>query len=173
MRNITYDRKRKNKKQQLINIPKVLLTLLIIFLALFLLHDIYQPRISRKLARRLICGTNLSGLGKALHLYEDLTGRYPDPNNWCDLLIERADIPEKALRCPADKVGPFSYAMNPDCGPNSPNDVVLLFETESGWNMSGGPELLNPNYHNGCNVLLNNGIVEFIHPEDFNDLIWQ
>jgi hypothetical protein len=81
----------------------------------------------------------------------------------------------KTFRCKADKVGPCSYAMNPDCEPNSPDDVVLLFESKPGWNRFGGAELLNFDNHDGkgCNVLFNDQHVEFIHVEDVNKLRWK
>jgi len=50
-----------------------------------------------------------------------------------------------------------------------------LFESKPGWNQHGGPELLNPDNHNGkgCNVLFNDAHVEFVKTEDFNDLKWE
>jgi hypothetical protein len=67
------------------------------------------------------------------------------------------------------------YAINPNCEPNSPNDVVLLFETQGGWNQFGGPEILTTNWHwkRGCNVLFNDGRVEFIKPKKVGKLKWE
>jgi hypothetical protein len=58
--------------------------------------------------------------------------------------------------------------MNPNCEPNSPPDMVLLFETKAGWNQHGGPELFTFDNHDprgGC-VLLNDGTVKFIRTEE-------
>jgi len=78
------------------------------------------------------------------------------------------------LRCPS--VRQSHYAMNPDCDPNSPPDTVLLFETKTGWNQYGGPELFTFDNHNpkgGC-VLLNDGTVKFIRTEeDLHSLHWK
>jgi hypothetical protein len=68
------------------------------------------------------------------------------------------------------------YAMNPNCEPNSPADVVLLFETKGGWDKSGGPELLSMENHRWglCHVLLNDGTVERINKtEKLKDLKWK
>ena len=64
------------------------------------------------------------------------------------------------------------YAMNPNCLPNSPPDIVLLFETEGGWNQSGGLELLTTqNYKGkGCNILFNDGHVEFVKTSELDKL---
>jgi prepilin-type processing-associated H-X9-DG protein len=53
--------------------------------------------------------------------------------------------------------------------------VVLLFESEPGWNRFGGPELLTFDNHGGrgCNILFSDGNVRFIKPEDANDLKWK
>ena len=59
-------------------------------------------------------------------------------------------------------------------GANAPPDMVLLFETRPGWNQTGGPEILTTDNHNGngCNILFNDGHVEFVRTEDINDLKW-
>jgi hypothetical protein len=121
---------------------------------------------------------------------EDHNGRYPDPNRWCDLLIENNYLDAKYLYCPEVKfrwrrqVSPWPipkkykcyYAVNPDCEPNSPADVVLAFETKGGWNKAGGPELLSTENHRGieCCILYNDGRAEFIYePDQLNYLKWK
>ena len=79
-------------------------------------------------------------------------------------------MPGEDLRLvPVDQNAPCShYAMNPLCAPNSPPDMVLLFETGAGWNQHGGPELFvfdNHDPRGGC-VLLNDGTVKFIRTEE-------
>jgi len=68
------------------------------------------------------------------------------------------------------------YAMNPNCKPDSPADMVLLFETKAGWNQHGGLELFAFDNHEpkgGC-VLLNNGTVKFIRTkEELRQLRWK
>ena len=67
------------------------------------------------------------------------------------------------------------YAINPNCEPNSPDDVVLLFDTKGGWNQSGGFELLAPENHKdkGCNILFNDGTVKFVKKKNFDRLRWK
>jgi hypothetical protein len=68
------------------------------------------------------------------------------------------------------------YAMNPNCKPDSPADMVLLFETKAGWNQHGGPELFTFDNHNPCGgcVLLNDGTVKFIRTEEeLQSLRWK
>jgi hypothetical protein len=131
----------------------------------------------RENAYPMMCGMNLKGLKKAMQLYsDDNQNRYPPPNKWCDLLVEHTEIDPNKFVCRASSVavGKSSYAMNPNCEPNSPDDVVLLFETKGGWNQFGGAELLSFDNHNGegCNVLFNSGRVRFVRPEELDKLNW-
>ncbi len=139
-----------------------------------------------------LCGKHLQLLTGSIELYstvdfnwEDKSfppiGRrirdeeiYPDPDKWCDQLVERT-INMKLFTCPSVKQGRCHYAMNPYAKPDSPGDVVLLFETKAGWNQFGGPELLNPQNHNGrgCNIVFNDMHVEFVKTEDFDKLRWE
>jgi prepilin-type processing-associated H-X9-DG protein len=52
--------------------------------------------------------------------------------------------------------------------------MVLLFESDAGWNSAGGPELLTTEHHSGegCNVLFADGHVSFIRTEELSDLKW-
>jgi hypothetical protein len=150
----------------------------------------------RTLTLRMYCGLDVWLLyGDLFNFSEDFKG-YPEPKNWCDIIIkeERAlDISDGEtkilLKCPSAAEGKCHYAMNPNCDPNSPSDMVLLFETKSGWNQHGGPELFTFDNHEptrpapdvlsrrdsggGC-VLLNNGSVKFIPTEEeLNALRWK
>lgn len=141
------------------------------------------------LALRQGCGINLIRLGKAMLIYaSDNEGRYPEPNRWCDLLLQRGQAEADYFLCPGVKwewrrqVLPWPiprnrkcyYAMNPNCEPNSPPDTVLLFEIKGGWNKFGGPGLLTVDNHQGggCNVLFNDGRAEFVTRKCIGDLKW-
>ena len=126
---------------------------------------------------KILSKYNMKKLGVEFMRYAlDHNDLYPDPNKWCDIIFPNTVFDKEIFRCPDDKTGPCSYAMNPDCNSFfTPNDVVLLFETTGGWNKSGGPQLLNPDNHTvrGSNVLFNNGQVDFIQPKDFKKLRWK
>lgn len=127
------------------------------------------------------CAANLRSLGRAMLIYAgDYDEKWPTADKWCDLLIEfgKDKIPiDKLLKCPANKNGRCSYAINPNASPRSnfhPR-LVLLFETEVGWNQFGGPELLSTDNHNGkgCNVLFNDNTVEFVKTQELANLKWK
>ena len=120
----------------------------------------------------------MSALGKAMLIYaNEYDEKYPDTSQWCDLLIEHADVPESIFRCKGAPEGPCNYAMNKnieELGANAPPDMVLLFETSGGWNQAGGPEILTTENHKGegCNILFNDSHVQFVGTEDLSDLKW-
>lgn len=53
--------------------------------------------------------------------------------------------------------------------------MVLLFETNAGWNQYGQDELLTTENHEGrgCNILFNNGRVQFVTKERLGNLMWK
>ena len=128
--------------------------------------------------RRVVCRANLHKIGIAIKRYaNDNDNKYPAVDKWCDLLLKHGEgeLTEKSFKCPLNKNKRCSYAMNPNCEPNSPADVVLLFETKDGWNQFGGPEILTFENHKGkgCNVLYNTGRVEFVRPNEVGKLKWK
>ena len=140
--------------------------------------SVYGPR-PRPIPPDLVCGTHLSGLGKAIMVYSnDFNSSYPTAYKWCDLLVQKADVLEKHFICKGALAegdeGLSHYAMNPNCEPNSPPDTVLLFETKGGWNQYGGAELLTFDNHNGegCNILFNDTHVSFVTLQYIPTLNW-
>jgi len=128
-----------------------------------------------KFAARLLCTINLKKLEVVMNEYaESSAGRYPDPARWCDLLVKQIKVPPDFFICRAAAPARCHYALNPNCRPDSPGDVVFLFETKGGWNQHGGKELMAFDNHgnSGCNVLFKGGLVAFIKREDADKLNW-
>jgi len=140
------------------------------------------PWFRRSQASRVVCGTNLAGLSGALRVYaNDSEGNYPPPNKWCDLLVDLDFTTPKQFLCIdaliAGDRGPCHYAINPTATPNSPPNMVLLFETKAGWNQFGGPEILTIRAHDGMGkgsyVVFTDGKVRFIKAKDLDNLKWK
>jgi hypothetical protein len=141
---------------------------------------------------RVECARNLRNLWHRLCLYQlakeppsrwsSSVPAYPEAAIWCDALVKAyeergsTDAIMRPHRCPGGGEGRSHYAMNPNCLYGSAPDTVLLFETRSGWNQHGGPELFAFDNHDpkgGC-VLLNNGTVRFIRTkEELGQLRWK
>jgi len=146
------------------------------------LHFEHVQKTNFELAHRIVCGTHLSELGKAIKNYSDENnGKYPTADKWCDLLLQFDLATEKQFVCPSSEAGrgQSSYALNKNivgmkASDISP-DVVLLFESKTGWNQFGGPELLALEHHGGegCNILFNDGHVDFVETDKLGDLKWK
>jgi len=151
------------------------------------------PQSAQAFEARVGCAWNLRKLWNRLRPYENVenpgtadpicVAGWPRASEWCNPIVrayENASPDRRVItqpfKCPAvDKVR-CHYSMNPNCEPNSPEDMVLLFETKAGWNQHGGPELFTFDNHDpkgGC-VLLNDGTVKFIRTEEeLKQLRWK
>lgn len=99
---------------------------------------------------------NLRVLGEALTEYaEDHNGYLPAAGQWCDLLMEHdGDLTKDNFKFPKPErlqlKGNCHFAFNKNLGGlrlvDIPADVVLLFEADGDWNLSGGAELLKTRY---------------------------
>jgi hypothetical protein len=123
-----------------------------------------------------LCQSNLKQLGLAINLYaRDNKGYLPSAKKWCDLLSEHIidDSTKEVFKCPSAREGDYGYAFNKKLDglylADVPGDVVLVFEADGGWNLTGGPELLSLRHEwdssediyrrRCCNLLFVNGDV--------------
>lgn len=106
------------------------------------------------------CLNNLKQLSAAMNMYlDDYDERFPSPERWNDAL--RPYVRNgRVFICPRVTDGEPTYAMNSMLKGKSvadvelPEDVVSIFESKSGKNLSGGPELLpSPSRHGGLHTI--------------------
>ena len=99
------------------------------------------PAVSRmkRIAERVICGVNMQAvLGVCMRDYVHDSNDLLPTENWCDFLIEKADVIPKYFLCPSSDaiLGESCYAMNKDIAGKElskmPKDMVLFFETDMG-----------------------------------------
>jgi len=118
------------------------------------------------------CETNLELIGQLFEIYLLSHSDYP-ADGWSDAIVEQAsDLEQAFLACPLATEGKCHYAMNPNVRRDASPNTVLLFESESGWNLYGGIEHANTKRHSGCYVLFNDKHVEFVAPENLDRLNW-
>lgn len=98
----------------------------------------------------VVCGTNVSGLAKAMLVYanDEKDPRLPPADQWCDLLIKYDYTTAKQFVCrDSDAVeGESSYAINKNVAGKElalfPDDMVFVFETDYGKDANGRQGLL-------------------------------
>jgi prepilin-type processing-associated H-X9-DG protein len=141
-----------NSNQPKPRTPKLAIAGIALFIVfLIILLTVLLPWLNKTLhlAKRLICGVNLDGIGCALKVYaNDYNNTLPPADQWNDLLIMECDISPKSFVCPGSDAieGESSYAININAvGKNLgqlPTDMVLLFETDAGWDNLTRSELI-------------------------------
>lgn len=141
-----------------------------------LMMGILMPALARvrQVALRTVCANNLRQLGLSIQMYADENSqKYPTADKWCDLLKPYYKA-ENILVCPSAGYGQCHYAINPHAEPNSPPDMVLLFETHPGWNQTGGTEILSTENHqgDGCNIIYVDRHIQFVRTKDLKNLRW-
>jgi prepilin-type processing-associated H-X9-DG protein len=131
-------------------------------------------------AQTISCMNNAKQLSLGLMMYTiDNTNRLP-AKAWCDAIITYVGSPQ-VFKCPGRNASQRShYAFNArlqglrtDQIP-SPATTVLLFETDGGWNLSGGSELLPRKPHHSQAVIVGfvDGHVEMVTPARLQTLQW-
>jgi hypothetical protein len=97
-----------------------------------------------------VCSENLRELQWALGYYADAHGgRLPSADKWCDQLLPYVKD-RSVFVCPAARNQVCSYALNrkvagmrfADLEGSANAKLIVLFESDAGWNATGGQELL-------------------------------
>ncbi|MHC4574905.1 MAG: hypothetical protein ACYS76_12385 [Planctomycetota bacterium] len=119
-------------------------------LAMYTIHSVTTARAERERANTGLY--NLRLLGRALIEYaRDHEGYLPAADQWCDLLLEHNRfLAQQNFRHPRGQelglVGTCHFAFNKNLSnlrlADIRDDVVLIFEADGAWNLSGAGELL-------------------------------
>ena len=122
-----------------------------------------------------LCVKNIRLLGIGIKSCPTGSGKYFTTDEWCDMLVEKLKVNKDRFTCRYENRGKSDFAINPNSNWEYPSDIVLLFETKTGWNQSGGKEILSTENHNGlgCHVLFNDLTVKFIKTENLDKLRWK
>lgn len=103
---------------------------------------------AREAARSANCLSNVKQIGAAVHLYQsDNGGYYPRPATWSDGIAKYVPNQKVPACVSASPTLRCTYGLNAKLtgvvgGAVSSPDVVLLFESDRGWNAYGGREAM-------------------------------
>jgi len=157
--------------------------LLIPIFAAMLLPALAQ---AKQKAQEINCMNNEKQLALAVMIYSgDHTNHFPAAATWCDDIQNEVGGNKNVFRCPAaNSTSRCDYAFNAkldgiDAGSISrPSETVLIFESDAGWNASGGTELFpaRSRYGGGTGqafiVAFADGHVEAVTSARLNSLRW-
>ena len=137
---------------------------------------------AKQKATSINCMNNVKQLNLGFMMYAtDHKDVFPSGATWCDTLMPYINN-QNTFRCPQGKPGQRShYAFNSHlAGHNtkdiqSPAETVLVFETDGGWNVAGGRELLPAQpRHNGVYVIgFADGHAEAVQSARLGKLRWE
>lgn len=123
------------------------------------------------------CAANVKAITQgALRSVSSNGGRFPDGSNWCDTV--QVYLPSlSTLRCPSDGSSDrCSYGFNAAVSGLATNQVsprtVLIFESRSGWNQTGGASNTRSR-HGGLTVGFADGTTAQINPGQEATLRWE
>lgn len=119
---------------------------------------------------------NTLAIGAALKRYADFhEGDIAHAANWCETLVKGHYLDDQRKLLWLAGRRRWSWAINPRCGPDSPGETVLLFETRPGWNLRSGPELIQPFRpgSKGGYVFCKNGELKFVTADAVAQLVWE
>lgn len=136
---------------------------------------------AKQRAQTVACMNNMKQLVLAVKMYaDDNKNQFPPAATWCDA-IQPAVGSDKLFKCPAaGSENRCSYAFNARLASAAENKIevaattVLIFETEDGWNASGGPELLlsHPRHGRAVGVAFADGHAEMVPESRLKSLRW-
>ena len=132
-------------------------------------------------AQAITCANNVKQLALGVMMYADANGNQcPPANAWCDAILNNVGS-EKVFQCPgASSIGRSHYAFNQKLGglPTTkianPAQTVLIFESDGGWNSSGGRDMMvrHPRHSQRFIVGFADGHIEQLTESRLAQLVW-
>jgi len=160
-------------------IISVVITILAVVFLIYVFLQVVFPIIHREsMGDERLCQTHLKSISNAMKEYASTHGgKLLLSLNWGDILREECFLSPNDFTCPGSNSKEATYAMNKNVIglEKIPDDIVLLFDSKPGWNLTGGHELLAPENHNGkgCNILFGDFEVRFIEKDKLVELEWE
>lgn len=151
--------------------------------ALAVLAAIFFPLFAkaRESARQTTCMSSLKLVAQGFALYsQDHEGKFPPVDSWNKHVL---DDYMRNFRdfCPDARNGDPTYAMNLSLNGmtmkqvRDPKSTVMVYESVTGWNLAGGPELLPspPRHSGGNNFSFVDGHAKWHKNTETSDLQWK
>jgi prepilin-type processing-associated H-X9-DG protein len=137
---------------------------------------------AKQKAQSIQCMNNVKQLNLGVMMYgNDNKDLFPAGTNWCDSIMPYVKN-GKAFLCPQGKAGQRShYALNARLAGQemkhvqAPAETVLIFETDGGWNVAGGRELLPSKSRHSVGSIIGfaDGHVEMVRSARLEKLRWE
>jgi prepilin-type processing-associated H-X9-DG protein len=130
-------------------------------------------------AQTINCVNNMKQLALAVRIYaNDHNNQFPPAATWCDAIQGSVGSP-KVFQCPSEPGRRCAYAFNAKLDGKKEGEIdpqtVLLYESDAGWNGTGGAENLKPHQHSSrtVNVAFADGSVQQLSRSRLGTLRWE
>ncbi|MBS3764602.1 MAG: hypothetical protein KGZ25_14990 [Planctomycetes bacterium] len=135
-------------------------------------------------AEQLVCEGHLRQLYIGMTMYSmDWEDNYPPADTWVDSLLKHMDADQNRSKmpifcCPSAPEKRCGYAFNARIDgiktADIPSQTVLIYESELGWNGSGGAEntVKKARHPDGIMVLFRDGTVRAVPPGEISKFQW-
>ena len=125
------------------------------------------------------CVSNVKQVSLAVRLYADENeGKCPQAVNWCDAITPNLEG-KHVFQCPQRAGNEGAFAFNAKLAGKTlsaiPPDTVMIFESSSGWNFTGGADDVIQRPPHGRNFVFGfaDGSVREINKEELKELRWE
>jgi prepilin-type processing-associated H-X9-DG protein len=134
---------------------------------------------AKQKAMQINCLNNEKQLALAVRIYSSgHANHFPPAATWCDAIHATVGS-DNIFKCPsANSSNRCDYAFNAKLDGLDENKInpqtVVIFESDTGWNAHGGPELMAANRHRRTSsvVAFADGHVELVPASRLNALRW-
>lgn len=125
------------------------------------------------------CGGNVKKIALAIRLYADEhEGKCPPATQWCDDVLPNLEG-RQIFKCAQRRGGEGAYGFNAKLAGRTlsaiPPDTVMIFETDKGWNTTGGEGEVVTSPPHGRNFVFGfaDGSVRELTREELAELRWE
>jgi hypothetical protein len=134
---------------------------------------------AKERAQTINCVNNVKQLVLGVRVYAvDHNDMLPTAATWCDTIQNNVGA-AKVFQCPADPGLRCAFAYNRKLDGKRDNEInpqtVMIFESSSGWNATGGPELFAAHKHSRTKIVVGfaDGSVQQLPRSQLDTLRWE
>jgi hypothetical protein len=134
---------------------------------------------AKERAQTISCVNNVKQLSLAVRMYaSDNNDHFPSAANWCDAVQNYVGSP-RPFQCASDSNLRCAFAYNQKLDGLKDDEInpqtVLFFESSTGWNAAGGPELFDAHKHSRTRIVVGyaDGSVHQLPRSQLETLRWE